>query len=47
MRKDIRSSTGPEALAAPFPLPSPGDAMADHMRQARANSTLDTIMKAA
>ena len=27
MRKDIRSSTSPKALAAPFPLPSLGDAM--------------------
>ena len=27
MRKDIRSSTSPIALAAPFPLPSLGDAM--------------------
>ncbi len=29
MRKDIRSSTSPKALAAPFPLPSLGDAMED------------------
>jgi hypothetical protein len=27
MRKDIRSFTGPKALAAPFPLPSYGDAV--------------------
>ena len=29
MRKDIRSSTSPKALAAPFPLPSWGDAMGE------------------
>ena len=29
MGKDIRSSTSPKALAAPFPLPSSGDAMED------------------
>ncbi len=27
MRKDIRNSSSPIALAAPFPLPSLGDAM--------------------
>ena len=27
MRKDIRSSSSPKALAAPFPMPTPAEAM--------------------
>ena len=27
MRKDIRSSTSPKALAASFPMPTPAEAM--------------------